>query len=764
MAMILRIVEAISQAPCSIGRICERLYSCLRTPVRLSQTLTEFSFNGFRVKDFFVHRCVRGLILPFVIVVCVLLAGFGSAQAAKNGKVEIGFKGFLATNSQYFQGVLLNVQTVRINPKANAGPGSGKWSHIPAPPGIGGSGRFAELQIDLNASQNIPQLFNTASVRADTYKVAEIRLDPNIPGYLIPNCPNAPSVPSGGFNSDGCVAVPITVTDNVLSVPIDLTAPSNGKTSALIIQLGFTIMAVPTAPGDAFTVSVVPIAPTNPSTGVITGTINVQSNPNPGTGTSTTGVKVRKLAVSALAVGTSNVLATAVVHNNSYTLVLPAAGGPAAPGFGSLYDIAISGGADSYQALRMPPLYPGQQLEADFKPTGSETLGNITGTISDGCEATKPVVGATLQLLLPPDTISNPPEGYCFGPPSQTAQCITVAVANTDNAGDFPLPGTVTIPSQFQNVPVAPNSSSYVMEISAPGYQTLFVRTKPGTQGKVAGTCSPDQSGSGTFTSCNLQLTKGYVTGAFQITPPPSGQTTLVQVFAEDHDTNNIESALPMPVTVTHSNNEVVNYTLNVPPNVPAFDLFATTIDLYQGVTDPYQGHNIVTVSDVPAPSACATVTAPTPPDQTIDCTGHGSITGTVTNPDLGTSVVLEKLDPDGPVGDNEVQITSSVVRNQPDVGNLTPTSNYSFCAPADTAAYQVQRVELLPTPVPSMTPDAIPTPEAVGTPISVTIPFPPPAGGGSPTPTPAINCPTTCSYPNGQCPGICNNVPAPSL
>ncbi|MGA6972306.1 MAG: hypothetical protein WBY93_11795, partial [Candidatus Binatus sp.] len=64
----------------------------------------------------------------------------------------------------------------------------------------------------------------------------------------------------------------------------------------------------------------------------------------------------------------------------------------------------------------------------------------------------------------------------------------------------------------------------------------------------------------------------------------------------------------------------------------------------------------------------------------------------------------------------------------------------------------------------PSMTPDAIPTPEAVGTPISVTIPFPPPAGGGSPTPTPAINCPTTCSYPGGQCPGICNNVPAPSL
>ena len=39
----------------------------------------------------------------------------------------------------------------------------------------------------------------------------------------------------------------------------------------------------------------------------------------------------------------------------------------------------------------------------------------------------------------------------------------------------------------------------------------------------------------------------GYIAGAFPIVPPNPGQTALVQVFAEDHDTNNIESALPMP-------------------------------------------------------------------------------------------------------------------------------------------------------------------------------------------------------------------------
>jgi hypothetical protein len=753
------------------------MYSCLRSPVRLSQSLTQFFIDGFRVKDFFVYRTVRGLIIPSAIVICVLLAGFGSAEAGKRGRVEIGFKGVLAGNAGYFQNVLLNIQAVRINPHLSAGPSSGQWQHIPAPPGIGGSGHSAELQIDLNASQNVPQLFNTAAVRADTYKVAEIKLDPNVPGYLIPECPNAPGVPAGGFNSDGCVNIPIQVTNGpTLSTPITLNAPGNGKTAQLIIQLTFTITGVPTSPGAPYMVTVDATPATNPSMGTIVGTVSVQPNSNPGTNSSNT--KVRKLAVTAYTIGTDTAIATAPVRGTGcpngasmcYTMALPAAGGPGTDPtgqFGSLYDLGLAGGSDSYQALRMPPLYPGQSLEADFKPTGSQTLGNVTGNISDGCEATKPIIGATLQLLLPPDTITNPAEGYCMASAAQTAQCITVAVANTDNAGDFPLPGTVTTPPQFQNVPQAPNSTSYVMEISAPGYETLFVRTKPGTgtNKKSGGTCSTDISGS-TFRNCNLNLMKGYLTGTFPIMQPNPGQTILVQVFAEDHDTNNIESALPMPVSITHTSNSVVSYTLNVPPSVPTFDLFATTIDLYRGAVDPYQGHNIVVVSNVAAPAACATATAPTPPptSQTIECMGHGSITGTVANPDLGTSVVLEKLDPDGPYGDNEVQLTSSIVRNVPDVGN-SATSNYSFCAPADIAPYQVQKFELVPTPVASMTPEAIPSPSAVSTPASVTIPTPPPAGGSAtPTPTPALTCPTTCSYPSGQCPGICINVGAPGL
>src|ERR1019366_9778726 len=93
------------------------------------------------------------------------------------------------------------------------------------------------------------------------------------------------------------------------------------------------------------------------------------------------------------------------------------------------------------------------------------------------------------------------------------------------------------------------------------------------------------------------------------IQPPVPGQTTLVQVFAEDAGTNNIESALAMPITVTSSNGGTIGYTLNVPPSVSTFDLFATTIDTYQGVGDPYPGHTIVVKSGVTGPGACSTAT-----------------------------------------------------------------------------------------------------------------------------------------------------------
>jgi hypothetical protein len=204
-----------------------------------------------------------------------------------------------------------------------------------------------------------------------------------------------------------------------------------------------------------------------------------------------------------------------------------------------------------------------------------------------------------------------------------------------------------------------------------------------------------------------------------------------------------------MPVTVTSSNPGTVLFPkLNVPTS-GTFDLFTTTIDLYQGVVDPYQGHTIAVLPGVMGPASCSNVAVKF--DQTIDCIGHGSITGQVANPNLGTSVVLSK---DG------VQLTNNIVENQ--APNMSPTNNYSFCIPADT--YDVQRFQL-PLPEPNVPPLAMPTASAVpGDVVTVTIPPAPLAGGPNPTPTPAIKCPTTCSNPDGSCPGVCNNMIAPIL
>ena len=707
------------------------------------------------MKYFFVHRTVRAPIVLFVIVICVLLASLGSAQAAKNTMVEVGFVGAPPPG---FQNVLLNVQQVRINPNSSAAPDNAKWQVIPVPPGIGNAQQNAELQIDLNTSQNLPQLFNTALVQPYTYQIAEIDLDPNNPGTLVPNCPLAPPL---GDTADGCINYPLqlSVGTTVITTPISGVAPKKGALAVLVLQVSVKINQAPTVPGGPY-IATVTLAPLpNSVLGTVTGSVKVTSGSGSGTSTS----KILPLSVTAEAIGTNTPIATAPLTNNNFTLILPAAGGPTAPGFGTLYDLAVSGGADTYAAERLQPLYPGQSITVGpIAVTGNQTLGNITGMITDGCVATKPITGATLQLLMPPTSNST---ADCLTSPEQ---CVTVATANTDNAGNFPLPGTVTTPAEFDQVPILPKKGSYVMEITAPGYDPLMVLAIPSSNTSNKGsTCSTN--GGTTFGACDLTLNTGYIAGTIPITPPNPGQTILVQVFAEDAGTNNIESALPMPISVT-SSNSTVDFTLNVPPSIPMFDLFATTIDLYQGVSDPFQGHTIAVKSGVTGPAepsmpgVCNTVT-PTF-DQTIDCIGHGSVIGTVANATLGTSVVLSKEDL---ASGDFVQITNSQVQNQSP--NPNASNNYSFCVPADT--YWLQRVQL-PMPSESVTPSVAPTPEPEGTPsITVTIPPAPLLNGptptrsaaptGAPTPTATatqkVTCPTTCSNPDGSCPGICNTV-----
>ena len=317
------------------------------------------------MKDFFVYRTVRRLTIPLIVTFCVLLAAALPATAgSKSAQVEVGFVGSPPRDAMGnlipFQSVLLNVQAVRINPKLNANPTGGGWQRIPTPPGIGGTNQLAELQIDLNASQNIPQLFNTAQVRPNTYKTVELLLDPNNPGTLIPNCPTSPST------LEGCLSYPISLNNGNLisfSDSAGVVTPGNHNLGVLVLQVSMMINQAPTTPGGAYLVSMqINPVPSSSVLGAVTGTIIVTPDSGP-TGGGTVTRKVPKLAVTAQVIGTNTAIASARAQTGAkagttcptskkcfnYTLMLPAAGGVNGTdnGFGTLYDLAVTGSADT---------------------------------------------------------------------------------------------------------------------------------------------------------------------------------------------------------------------------------------------------------------------------------------------------------------------------------------------------------------------------------------------------------------------------------
>ena len=738
------------------------------------------------MNDLFVYRTVRRGALSLAIALSITLAGFGSA-AAGNPKAAV-VVGFLGAPPANFQNVLLNVVAVRVNQSANAASTGPGWQKITVPAAIGGGGSAPpEIQIDLNTSQNIPELFNTGHIKPGSYRKAQLILDSNNPGTIVPNC-------AGGGILEGCITYPIQLAN--AGSPIELStpkgtpaliSPGKKKLTPLILQVQLKVTKFPIVPGGAYTVDVEIAAIPGSVFGTITGSVPIGSQAK----------QTRKVAVTAETIGTNTEIASAPVTPNAsgtggtYTLALPAAGG-----FGTFYDLAVAGGNESYGAARLLALFPGQSIVQDFtKLNANQTIGTISGKITDNCTG-RPISNATIQLLIPPlnnpTLIPNNPDdpGDCTIP-GNTAQCVSVATATTDNAGNFPQPGTLQIPAAFDSVPILQNSKTYTMIVSAPGYDSFIVHANAAAAG------DRDNCSNGTgLVPCKIALSTGFISGTIPITAPPPGQTIQVQVFAEDTGTNNIVNALPMPVVVRNScgMNCTLNYTINVPTDGRAFDLFTAAIDGYQGVTEPFPGHTIAVTPDVPgptppkAPGACDTVPAPAITD-IITCTGHGSLSGFAGGADLGTSVGLAK---DG------VQITNTAVQN---IGNTPSNNSFAFCVPGGDT-YTVRRFELPspPTPVPptpSPSPTSGPTPSPVATPtptapliaptpapagdtLDVPVPAAPTTGGptatptatptGGPTqtptstPTPTLKCPTTCSNPNGTCPGICKTVSGVSL
>ena len=657
-----------------------------------------------------------------------------------------------------FQNVFLNVTSVRVNPKprnladttfpAEADP---LWQTIPIPTGTGPAraGRPGDLQIDLVAAQSVAQLFNTFGIKVDKFHSIEVVLDTTNPGVIVPVC---------GGAIEGCIQYQMKLQSPQSQLSFHAVVPTAKQTlTQLLINLDFNIISRPQFVGDSYTVSVIPGGATSSAfLATVTGTVNhAQGVMNP--------IKGRKLTITAEPVGTNNIVATAPVNTNTgnFTLFLPASSD-----IGTAYDLYASGASVTFDAIRTAPLFVSGVAPPTPVPTAGtatptatpspvvfnfnvqtgQTLGNLTGSISDACTGAG-IGDATLNLLIAPDGVPSPGKDFCITNPSQ---CVVVATSSTNPLGVYPLPGTNALPAAFNSIPILPTAgptppAPYILEVSAPGYDTALVEAEA-TMSEKGGKCN-----GATTIPCNLSLTTAYLTGTVQLVAAvPPGTNVLAQVFAEDTGTNNLENSLPFPVLMRPGNSSAP-FTLNVPSAATistGFDLFTSAIDLYQGNSDPYPGHSIEVLSDVPVPAACTTVTVENLPP--MNCTGHGSVTGSVANPDTGTQVELSK--------DNVQLMTSPVGVVFP---GQTPSNQYSFCAPPDPD-YSVQRLEQgtptsTPTAIglmamPQATSTGCPTncsfmavPSESATATSTDVPTSDETPSPTSTPTPVLQCPGTC-------------------
>src|SRR5262249_33429449 len=186
------------------------------------------------------------------------------------------------------------------------------------------------------------------------------------------------------------------------------------------------------------------------------------------------------LRVGAELAGTNPLVGTSIVNlAGQYSLFLPAAAD-----LGTLYDFFVSGGQATYEAARGVPssagglVFPGQSYALNFNNAiGNQTVGAIGGQITDICTK-KPIPGAAVQILQAPDGSS----ADCATSPSQ---CVSVAFANSDNGGRYPLPGTFQQPAYFNNVPIgAP--TNYAVQIRASNYDSTIVQAQ--ASGSTSGT------------------------------------------------------------------------------------------------------------------------------------------------------------------------------------------------------------------------------------------------------------------------------------
>lgn len=632
-----------------------------------------------------------------------------STPQPTKGNVEIGL---IDAPSSGYQNILLNLISVRLNTVRNATDADTGWVGIPVPSGVGGGvgplvdinltggGAFfntsnpntnpgtSELQIDLNNLQDNVQLFNTAGVPAQIYHTLQIKIDPNIPGNIVPNCSNV--FPPA---TEGCISYPIAIVSPAALATTTAIPVGKNVLTTLVVEINPGNPVAPNTNGGKYklapVISLIPNAGStpgvNPKMALVQG--NVRGIPS--------GITEQVTAESS---GTGNVIASAKVSGGTYGMQLPVSSD------GTSYDFFASGNGSSYDVMSDVPLTRGIALLSNNFTVGSAKTGVLSGAISDACNPGAAIEGATVEILTGPECNTLP----------TPAGCVVVASTSTSVTGSYPSPGRSGMPQPFNFLPAAPDGT-YAIIISASGYDTLAAAVD-NSAGSV--TCPTSPSGK----ACSFPLTRAVITGTVSITPA-AGTTAQVQVFAENTGTNDVVSALPVPLSIPACGSPPcsASFSLNVPTMPGTYDLYATSFDLYNGAPDPFPGQTFATLAGVSSPTECASVAAPA--TLALSCAGHGSVSGTVAVYDTNTTV---RLIQDG------VQVAQTAV-------GPAGTSNagaYSFCAPAN--AYSVQRWE-------SDLPD--------GPEMDVTLPAP--AATSSPCPL--------CSA-GGVCPGNCAGTSGPAL
>jgi hypothetical protein len=726
------------------------------------------------VKDLSARWAVTILLAPVLLILGLAFLGGpdqASAKAPPAGKatVAVAFISSFANSSTItsFQRIGLNVITVRLNPSTdpNVSEFDGKWVSIDVPPGVGrnsgvsavstgnnfggnlsntnssvliGQGK-SEIQIDLNAIQNIAEIFNAQAIPAKTYRQLELVLDAATPGNVVPVC-------AGATSGEGCISYrakfPVVTPTPITPMSIRTSFPGNGLdlsksqniVTPVVIQIDPGLQAGPTTFNQTVTINptitIPSTTPPLPGLATLLGTITTTAS----AGFSGT----RPQAITAELAGTNNIVEKILLPKScngkktcNFTMYLPAVDATVG---GTNYDLFASAINTTYSVRSNVNVAAETTTDLTGTPftVATQKTISLSGKVTDAC-ADLGVQAATLNLLVAEPVASPSPTPDCtLNPPTG---CVVVATASSDEVGNFPLPGNGLNKAPFNLVPPpdAATKATYELVTTAAGFDRTL-QTVTAKSGSLK--CSTSVKG-----ACNFTMNHGQVTGNVSLAGGGTGPLTIA-VMAEDSGTNNIENLalVNIPTGAT-----TAPFTMNVPDadniglnnvKIANLDLFAAAQDLFNGAPQTDTGHTIAVDSVVPAPPApmgtpvaCATPVV-APDLNGITCVGHGSVSGIVTGPKSGDTVVLS-------LGGVDLQTVPVIPPVAPAAGN------YAICAPADPAAYTLQHVNSAGT--------------TIGSPTSVTmvppvlVPTPVPSPGVTPVPCPAI-CPNAVPNQNTGC------------